>query len=438
MQKLRNFITKYKTPLVMSLFIVYTTIVLGLLIAITVHSSIEARALSPPHDTPLPNSPIQSVATTTVNGFDKDKPLTKNKTPNTLMDMSPSYTKRTYEGRDNSVSYVSNLITKKELKLKPNTQYSIICDSAVVVHSTGGGGTSLFTFYYSDGSNSSVWNNPNEIYTKRTFNSVIGKTVVAVGTSMHEYRTTIYIDLDTLMMIETNTEDTTYEPFMSYNSIYNGALADVEIPGQNIYNDINHKEKLVENTLLLAAIPILPGIDYTFKVNDIFKDLNVYRHLVFGFSTHINTQCSYEWSNDFGENTTIKINSGDITTQGYAILYINPYYVESDMAINPTQLMNSYSYIPDQIVLQSSSKAVSDIIYESYDNGYTNGHTDGYKDGLNSYSAIDNAIPNMVGSIGDFFKKIFSFEIMGISLGSIFGVFAVVSSIMLILKFAKA
>ena len=80
---------------------------------------------------------------------------------------------------------------------------------------------------------------------------------------------------------------------------------------------------------------------------------------------------------------------------------------------------------------------------EGKDNGYILGKEDGIKIGYNNglkdggANNLSGVIPSALGSIGDFFVKIFSYDIFGVSLFSIFGTIGAILLAIWLIKMAK-
>ena len=99
------------------------------------------------------------------------------------------------------------------LTFKENTQYTVSMDCKTVSKNTSNtSGSSLFVFFYTDGTYSSIGLAKNQSWIHRTLSSTAGKTVSAIGLRSVNWTNWCYVDIDTFQFEEGATA-TDYEPY---------------------------------------------------------------------------------------------------------------------------------------------------------------------------------------------------------------------------------
>lgn len=144
-----------------------------------------------------------------------------------------AYAEMVVDGR-NCVVFNSGA-TKKNypIKFKENTRYTVSFYKKSENRDGATANNMSFTFWYSDGTQSSSYADKNDTsWTKTTFTSDEGKTVVAVGVGVMEYRAYVYLDIDTFMFNEGSTA-LPYTPYTKNTLAIPEAIQAIEGYGQS-------------------------------------------------------------------------------------------------------------------------------------------------------------------------------------------------------------
>ena len=156
------------------------------------------------------------------------------------------YLETVVDGR-NCIRFTSGKNVKKTpITFKPNTQYTV---SFYAKGEDFNGATTSnygFTFYYEDGTTTSIYVNPNAPWTLFTLTSQSGKTVTEIGIASREYRAYVYLDTDTFMLNE-GTTALPYKPYTKTTLLIPEAVQSLVEYGagldESLYNYIDFEKK---------------------------------------------------------------------------------------------------------------------------------------------------------------------------------------------------
>ena len=162
-----------------------------------------------------------------------------------------------YEGADkyletvmddrNCVRFTSGFRLKKTpIAFKPNTQYTVSFYAKGEDVSGAAATNNGFTFYYEDGTNTSINVRANSPWTLFTLTSQSGKTVKEIGIEANEYRAYVYLDTDTFMLNKGNTA-LPYAPYTERTTTIPEAVQSIDGYGRGIsglvYNYVDFEKK---------------------------------------------------------------------------------------------------------------------------------------------------------------------------------------------------
>lgn len=152
-------------------------------------------------------------------------------TPQQVYNGATAYSEEIFENK-NCVRFSSGKTIKNSpIAFKPNTQYTVSFDVKTILRSgqTTSVADNVFCFFYDDDTFSVIAN----IYTQtdwvhKVLTSTVGKTVVAVGLYITEYRSYSYVDIDSFQLEEGSTV-TEYEPYQgqTYTSTATGEVTGI-------------------------------------------------------------------------------------------------------------------------------------------------------------------------------------------------------------------
>ena len=123
------------------------------------------------------------------------------------------YLETVVDGR-NCIRMTSGITVKNTpFVFKENTQYTVAFDTKSENYDGATTNNAVFTYFYSDGTytTTTVYKD-STLWERVTFTSAAGKTVIAIGANVTEYRVYNYIDIDTFML----NEGTTALPYTPY------------------------------------------------------------------------------------------------------------------------------------------------------------------------------------------------------------------------------
>ena len=154
-----------------------------------------------------------------------------------------AYAEVVVDGR-NCIKFNSGAAKKNyPIKFEENTQYTVSFYKKSENYNGATTSNMSFTFWYSDGTQSSAYADPNDTsWKKTTFTSAEGKTVVAVGVGVMEYRAFVYLDIDTFMLNEGATA-LPYTPYQRNTLEIPEAVRPKNGINENVYDYIDFETK---------------------------------------------------------------------------------------------------------------------------------------------------------------------------------------------------
>ena len=158
----------------------------------------------------------------------------------------------------------ASTVKNEQFLFKPNTQYTVSFDVKTVLRDgqTVAGADSVFVFFYSDKSSSSISNTyENAGWVHKTATSDAGKTIVAIGISSSEYRTYNYIDINSFQL-EEGAKVTDCEPYTPTEYI---PAADGTVSGVTSFYPIT--------TIMTDTPGIIIDAEYNKDINKAFAEL---------------------------------------------------------------------------------------------------------------------------------------------------------------------